>query len=403
MGLLPLTDQFSLLGRVGLTYIETRGEFSGTGAVSVTDTRPRKNETSVKFGLGAQYAVTDALALRAEWERYAVKDAVGNRGDIDLLLVGLVYSFGGGDTSRTAASTQPQYVEPAPVAQAQAAPAPVTPAPAAAAAAAPVQPPAAAAAAVPAPVVIVVPVAARTQRYCSILDLQFEINQTSVQRDTEEKIDKVVTFMRKYPETTAVIEGHTDEVGSSADNLRLSKTRADSVVTYIANHGISRGRLQAVGYGETRPVAAANTEIGRRLNRRINAIIACATDTEGIEPIPARNTLAMDMEFDTNRAEVRPQYRNELRKLADFMKANPRVTATVEGHSSNQQGTPAQGMQLSQRRAESVVNGLVNTYGISRSRLSAAGYGETRRFAYNTTAEGRQENRRVNVILDFPS
>ena len=40
--------------------------------------------------------MTDSLALRAEWERYAVKDAVGNKGDINLLLVGLVYSFGGG-------------------------------------------------------------------------------------------------------------------------------------------------------------------------------------------------------------------------------------------------------------------------------------------------------------------
>ena len=96
VGFLPLTGQFSLLGRVGITYVETRGEFSGTGAVAVTDTRPRKNETSVKFGLGAQYAFTDSLALRAEWERYVVKDAVGNKGDIDMMLVGLVYSFGGG-------------------------------------------------------------------------------------------------------------------------------------------------------------------------------------------------------------------------------------------------------------------------------------------------------------------
>ena len=60
-------------------------------------------------------------------------------------------------------------------------------------------------------------------------------------------------------------------------------------------------------------------------------------------------------------------------------------------------------MQLSQRRTESVVNDLVNTYGISRNRLSAAGFGETRRFAYNTSAEGRKENRRVNVILNFPT
>ena len=73
--------------------------------------------------------------------------------------------------------------------------------------------------------------------------------------------------------------------------------------------------------------------------------------------------MAMEMEFDTNRAEVRPQYREELRKVANFMKANPRVTATVEGHTSNQQGiAPQQGVELSQRRAESVVNALVNEH-----------------------------------------
>jgi OOP family OmpA-OmpF porin len=58
-------------------------------------------------------------------------------------------------------------------------------------------------------------------------------------------------------------------------------------------------------------------------------------------------------------------------------------------------------MQLSQRRAENVVNALVNL-GVDRTRLSAAGFGETRRFAYNTSAEGQQENRRVNIIFDFP-
>ena len=59
-------------------------------------------------------------------------------------------------------------------------------------------------------------------------------------------------------------------------------------------------------------------------------------------------------------------------------------------------------MQLSQQRAQNVVDAMVNDFGVQRSRLSAAGFGQTRRFAYNTSAEGQQENRRVNIILDFP-
>jgi OOP family OmpA-OmpF porin len=344
----------------------------------VTDPNPKKSEANWKVGAGLQYDITPALGLRAEYERYAVNDAVGNDGHVDLLSVGLVYTFGVAQKSAPKAETPP----PAAVAPVAAAPAP---APA------------------PKPVLVIVPIVAKTEQYCSILDIQFEINQKTVQREAEEKIDKVGIFMRKYPNTTAVIEGHSDEVGTAAANMKLSEQRAAGVVTYLVDRGnISRNRLKSVGYGETRPIADNSTEAGKRLNRRINAIIACATDIEGIAPIPARITMAMEMEFDINRAEVRPQYREELRKVANFMKANPQVTATVEGHTSNQQGAAVRGVELSQRRAESVVNTMVNEFGIQRSRLSAAGFGQSRRFAYNTSLEGQKENRRVNIILDFP-
>jgi len=371
VGILPVSEKFSAFGRVGYIYTETKDTFSGTGAVTVTNPNPEKKEGNYKYGLGLQYDLTQALGLRVEWERYRVNDAVGNKGDIDMALIGLVYTFGAKPAPR-AETPPPVYV------------APVAAAPA------------------PAPVLVIVPVA-RTQQYCSILDIQFEINQSTVQRESEEKLDKVVTFMRKYPDTTAVIEGHSDEVGTTADNMRLSQSRAEGAVSYLATNGIDRSRLRAVGYGETRPIADNSTEVGKRLNRRINAIIACATDIAGIAPIPTRTTMAMDMEFDTDSANIRQQDRDELSKVANFLKANPRVTATVEGHTSNQQGaSPAQAMQLSQRRAESVVNALVN-FGVDRTRLSAAGFGDTRRFAYNTSVEGQQENRRVNIILDFPS
>jgi OOP family OmpA-OmpF porin len=365
VGMLPITQKFSVLGRVGLTYTEAKDTFQGSGAVTVANPNPSKSEGNYKIGVGVQYDFTPALGLRGEWERYRVNDAVGNKGDVDMLLIGLVYMFGGEKAAPRAETPPPVYVASA------------------------------------APVLVIVPIVA-TQKYCSILDIQFEINQKTVQREAEEKMARVGTFMRKYPGTTAVIEGHTDEVGSAADNMKLSETRAANVVTYLVDHDkIARSRLKAVGYGETRPIGDNATEEGKRLNRRINAVIACATDIEGIAPIPDRITMAMEMEFDNNRADVRPQYREELRKVANFMKANPAVTATVEGHTSNLQGSAADGMQLSQRRAESVVNAMVDL-GVDRMRLFPAGFGSTRRFAYNTSAEGQQENRRVNIILDFP-
>jgi OOP family OmpA-OmpF porin len=360
VGILPLTQKLSALGRVGLTYTQAKATYSGVG---VSDPSPSKSEASYKLGLGVQYDLTDSLGLRGEVERHRINDAIGNDGSAHMFSVGLVYYFGGGE---------------------KAAPRAATPQPAAAA-----------------PVLVIVPIVAKTQQYCSILVVQFDINRTTVQRDAEEKIEKVAIFMRKYPDTTAVIEGHSDEVGSSADNMQLSQTRADNVVSYLEKRGIARSRLKAVGYGETRPIANNNTELGKRLNRRIDAVIACATDIAGIVPAPTRITMAMDMEFDTNSAAVRPEYREELRKVSNFIKTHPGVTATVEGHTSNLQGTHAQAQQLSQRRAESVVDTMVKEFGVDRTRLFAQGFGETRRFAYNTSVEGRQDNRRVNIILDF--
>jgi OOP family OmpA-OmpF porin len=370
VGILPFTEKFSGFARAGLIYTQAKDTFTGTGgaaSIAANNPNPKKSEGNFKFGFGVQYDFTPALGLRGEWERYRINDAVGNKGDIDMLLVGLVYTFGAGEPAPRAAP--PPYVAPV--------------------------------AAAPEPVLVVVPVA-RTQQYCGILDIQFEINRDVIQREEQEKLAVLETFLKKYPDTTVVIEGHTDEVGTDADNMKLSQRRADSVVNYLASRGIARSRMKAVGYGERRPIADNRTEIGKRLNRRINAIVACATDIEGLTPIPARITMALEMEFDTNQADVRPQYREELRKVANFLKANPGVTATVEGHTSNQTGSRAQAMQLSQRRAESVVNYLATQFGVDRTRLSVEGFGGTRRFAYNTSAEGQQENRRVNIIFDFP-
>jgi len=164
---------------------------------------------------------------------------------------------------------------------------------------------------------------------------------------------------------------------------------------------IAPSRLAAVGYGDTRPLADNRTEEGKRRNRRIGAVIACATDIEGLTVIPARITMAMVIEFDRNKADVRPQYRDELRKVANFLKANPSVSATVEGHTGNLQASRELALEISRRRAQNVVNYLVDNFGIARSRLAAEGFGQARRFAYNTSLEGQQENRRVNIIIDY--
>ena len=93
VGILPINAKFSAFGRVGMNYAEANDSFSGTGAVRVTNTNPSKTELNYKLGLGIQYDFTEAFGMRAEAERYRINDAVGNKGDVDLFSLGLIYRF----------------------------------------------------------------------------------------------------------------------------------------------------------------------------------------------------------------------------------------------------------------------------------------------------------------------
>ena len=382
LGIAPLGDKLSAFGRLGLQYAQVKDSFAGTGAVSTPgDSNPRKRAFNYKAGFGLQYDFTESVGLRGEWERYRINDAVGSRGDIDMLSVGLVVQFGN-DTADTAPI-------PAPAPAWKAAPAPKAETPRR----------------------VIVPVPAKTEQYCSILDLNFPINRDDVHNEDKEKLKFLGTFLEKYPKTTAVIEGHSDDVGDSDANMALSKKRADSVVNYLVDgFKIDRSRLSSVGYGETRPIADNSTDEGKRMNRRIGAVIACAKDIVGLAVAPARMTIALEMEFDPLNSEIDPQYRDELRNVANYMKANPSINATVEGHAGKYLGTgskkvqiaPDLALDISEKRAQNVVNYLVDNFGIARSRLAVAAFGETHRIAYGTTLESQQENRRVNIVFTYP-
>lgn len=378
LGTLPFTERFGAFARIGVNYADARDSFSGTGFIAVSDPRRSESASNYKFGFGLQYAFTESLVMRAEAERYRIDDPVEHSADVDLISIGLLYRFG---------RTRPTPPAPAEVLPPPVAPVVAEPAPA------------------PAPVVEVVaaPVEMPTQRYCSILDIQFDINRHEIQREDKEKLAVVGTFLNKYPDTAAVIEGHTDNVGTPGHNMTLSEARAESVVQYLeSNYQIASARLTAVGYGDTRPRADNATESGKRLNRRIDAIIACVTDMAGLAVAPARFTVAMVLEFEQDKSEIADGDRNGLAKVAAFLKANPSVSATVEGHSGNARSSPEVAMEISRQRAQSVVHYLTVELAVNPAQVSALGLGQTRQHAYGTSAEGRQENRRVNIILNYP-
>jgi len=237
-------------------------------------------------------------------------------------------------------------------------------------------------------------------KYCVSLGIEFDINKSEIRPQYHDEVAKVGDFMKKYPTTTAVIEGYTDEVGNDDYNMQLSQQRAESVVKYLeVNFGIDSSRLSAKGYGEAKPTADNATDAGRQKNRRINAIIDCALDVKDIAPPPERLCMTLKVEYATDSADIRAGYSDEVDKVGEYMKKYPTTTAIIEGHTDNV-GSFEHNMKLSRSRAENVVNYLAGKFGIDSSRLSAKGYGSTRSIAYNNTAEGRQKNRRINAIID---
>jgi OOP family OmpA-OmpF porin len=106
----------------------------------------------------------------------------------------------------------------------------------------------------------------------------------------------------------------------------------------------------------------------------------------------------LDVQFDTNKSDIKPQYFDQLKKVADFMETYPETKATIEGHSDSR-GAAAYNLKLSQRRAESVRMYLINKFNISPNRINAIGYGEEKPIATNDTAEGRRLNRRIQAVL----
>ncbi len=102
----------------------------------------------------------------------------------------------------------------------------------------------------------------------------FNTGKTTIQKKSFEILDAVVEVMKANPQIEKIrVEGHTDSRGSDEFNLTLSQGRAESVQRYLTDKGIAEGRLEAVGYGETRPIRDNETAEGRSYNRRVEFTI----------------------------------------------------------------------------------------------------------------------------------
>lgn len=105
-------------------------------------------------------------------------------------------------------------------------------------------------------------------------DTLFTSGQADLRAGATGNLDRLAAFLNEYPDRTALIEGHTDSVGSEDYNRGLSQRRADSVRAYLVGRGIGSTRLVASGRGESAPVAGNDSAAGRQENRRVEIVIS---------------------------------------------------------------------------------------------------------------------------------
>ncbi|HUR89062.1 MAG TPA: OmpA family protein [Ramlibacter sp.] len=250
VGTLPIMGGLSAIGRVGATSMRASDSFAATGAVTLpyASANPSQRTTGLKAGIGLAYAFTPSLSVRLEAERYRIKDAVGHRGDVDLLSLGLVYRFGASPAPRQQAvvavpstvQVAPPPAAPPPIAVAPPPPAPAPPAP---------------------------------KRVSLSADALFDFDKSDIKPAGREHLDKLASDLRGMRYDTIQVTGHTDRLGSHTYNLKLSERRAQAVAAYLSRAaGIPAGRISARGVDGDNPVTAPGSCKG---NKPTRALIAC--------------------------------------------------------------------------------------------------------------------------------
>jgi len=102
----------------------------------------------------------------------------------------------------------------------------------------------------------------------ALRNIFFDYSKSTLRPESNSELERLVKLMKDVPNLKIEISGHTDNTGSATVNETLSQQRAEAVVTYLTNKGISASRMTAKGYGASKPVATNGTEDGRQQNRR---------------------------------------------------------------------------------------------------------------------------------------
>ncbi len=158
---------------------------------------------------------------------------------------------------------------------------------------------------------------------------------------------------------------------------------------------VSVGRALPVRSVERKQAAVVSSE-PQELPVIARAAVAGESDSKKLE----KRRATVSIEFETDKAEIKPRYRDDIKKFADIMNMNPGLNVVIEGHTDSV-GSAAYNQELSERRANSLKEYLAKEFSIAESRLTAKGFGISRPIDTNETPAGAQKNRRVETTIEY--
>jgi outer membrane protein OmpA-like peptidoglycan-associated protein len=106
----------------------------------------------------------------------------------------------------------------------------------------------------------------------SVYGINFDTGKASIRAGSETVLNELAKMLQGNPSWAMLVAGHTDNVGAKEMNLALSRQRAESVIAWLASHGVDKTRLVPAGFGDARPVAPNADEEGRQKNRRVDLV-----------------------------------------------------------------------------------------------------------------------------------
>ncbi len=107
----------------------------------------------------------------------------------------------------------------------------------------------------------------------TLKNIYFELSKSDLLPASFAELDKLVAMMEDSPNMTIRLEGHTDIIGDHDKNLQLSQDRVAACRAYLVRQGIASARIQAIGYGDTRPIITTGSDEDRKVNRRVEFVI----------------------------------------------------------------------------------------------------------------------------------